>query len=319
MPQVKNENRVYNARPDTLDFRDRMYEATLIEVPSRVPLEDYLEYEVPILDQGKEGACTGFGLATVANYLLRRRKFERDDTPVSPRMFYTMARRYDEWAGEDYDGSSARGAMKGWHKHGVCAEDIWPYKATDSKEFLDDPRAQDARQRPLGAYSRVNHKDLVCMHSALSEVGVLYATGNVHEGWQKVDAEGLIPRIGGVLGGHAFAIVAFERRGFWIQNSWGTGWGKGGFALLSYDDWLEHGSDVWVARLGAPVEFETLDAATGSMAAGAGRRISYAQADVRSHIISIGNNGLLRESGTYGNSEQEVAALFNDIPDRIAG
>ena len=48
-----------------------MYVPTLVEVPTHIPLGDYLDYEVPILDQGSEGACTGFGLATVANYLLR--------------------------------------------------------------------------------------------------------------------------------------------------------------------------------------------------------------------------------------------------------
>ena len=58
--------RVLNARPDTLDFRDLMYTPTLIEVPTQVPLEDFWKYQVPVLDQGAEGACTGFGLATVA-------------------------------------------------------------------------------------------------------------------------------------------------------------------------------------------------------------------------------------------------------------
>jgi hypothetical protein len=28
-------------------------------------------------------------------------------------------------------------------------------------------------------------------------------------------------------GGHAFAIVAFDERGFWIQNSWGKTWDTG--------------------------------------------------------------------------------------------
>jgi len=32
---------------------------------TEIPLDDYREYGVPILDQGMEGACTGFGLATV--------------------------------------------------------------------------------------------------------------------------------------------------------------------------------------------------------------------------------------------------------------
>ena len=113
-------DRVLDARPDTLDFRDRMFEPTLIEVQTERPLDEYRKVKVPILDQGTEGACTGFGLATVVHYLLRTRHVVRDDRECSPRMLYDMARRYDEWPGEKYSGSSARGAMKGWHKHGVC-------------------------------------------------------------------------------------------------------------------------------------------------------------------------------------------------------
>src|SRR5687767_6649907 len=160
--------RKLNVRPDTLDFRDRMFEATLIEVPTHIPLAAWRKFRVPVLDQGKEGACTGFGLATVANYLLSRRKVVPDIAPVSARMLYEMARRYDEWPGEDYSGSSARGAMKGWHKHGVCAEQTWPYKVA-SAGTLTRSRADEAARRPLGAYFRVNHENLVSMHSALTE------------------------------------------------------------------------------------------------------------------------------------------------------
>ena len=124
----KQVERKLNVRRDTLDFRDRMFEATLIEVPTHIPLAAWRKWRVPVLDQGEEGACTGFGLATVANYLLSRRKVVPDSEPVSARMLYEMARRYDEWPGESYSGSSARGAMKGWHKHGVCREDGWPYQ-----------------------------------------------------------------------------------------------------------------------------------------------------------------------------------------------
>ena len=115
--------RKLTARRDTLDFRDRMFETSLVEVPTHIPLADFLAWHTPVLDQGEEGACTGFGLATVANYLLQRRKVTPDKVPVSARMLYQMARRYDEWPGENYSGSSARGAMKGWQKHGVCTED----------------------------------------------------------------------------------------------------------------------------------------------------------------------------------------------------
>src|SRR6266576_1624077 len=89
MPRKSAKHKIpkLDALPDTLDFRDRMFEATLIEVPTNIQLTDYRRWKIPILDQGREGACTGFGLATVANYLLTRRKVMPDKAPVSPRMF----------------------------------------------------------------------------------------------------------------------------------------------------------------------------------------------------------------------------------------
>ena len=171
-----------------------MFEPTLIEVQTERPLDEYRKMKVPILDQGTEGACTGFGLATVVHYLLRTRDVIRDDDEISPRMLYNMARRYDEWPGEKYSGSSARGAMKGWHKHGVCSRGHWTYdrklEKQDTKLFAK--RYEDALRRPLGAYFRVNHKDLIAMHAAITEVGILYATSQVHEGWQNVGTDGVI-------------------------------------------------------------------------------------------------------------------------------
>jgi hypothetical protein len=89
------------ARPDSVDFRDLMYVPTLVEVPPEKPLANYQALGIPVLDQGSEGACTGFGLATLANFLLATRKSQPDSESVSPHMAYSLARRYDEWAGED--------------------------------------------------------------------------------------------------------------------------------------------------------------------------------------------------------------------------
>jgi hypothetical protein len=182
-----------------------MYVPTLVEVGVRIPISQYRRHRVPILDQGEEGACTGFGLATVAHYLLRRRAVVRDTRRVSPRMLYALARRYDEWTGEDYEGSSCRGAMKGWHKHGVCADTIWRHDPGTPDYILTDERLRDAQRRPLGAYFRVNHKDVVAMHAAITEVGVLYASASVHTGWDEVKPDGSIPfgERSSMLGGHA--------------------------------------------------------------------------------------------------------------------
>jgi hypothetical protein len=311
-------HRTLDARADTLDFRDRMFEPTLIEVPTERPLRTYRKAGVPILDQGQEGACTGFGLATVVHYLLRTRKVVPDLHAVSPWMLYDMARRYDEWPGEDYEGSSARGAMKGWNKHGVCSLACWPREEKDPDQYRD--RYGDATRRPLGAYLRVNHKDLIAMHSAISEVGVLYATASVHDGWNKVGSDGLIKYgpSSTITGGHAFAVVAYDADGFWIQNSWGRTWGLRGFGRITYDDWLANGTDVWVARLGAPIELDQHASTSRGIGVASGGSRSYVFSDLRPHIISLGNNGLLRTDGTYGTSEGDVKEIFQHVADQVA-
>ena len=319
-PVTKPEpERTFDARRDTTDFRDRMYTPALVEVPTHIPLGEYLDYNVPILDQGSEGACTGFGLATVANYLLLRRRVIPDNVPVSARMIYQMARRYDEWPGEHYSGSSARGAMKGWHKHGVASDKAWPYRAKKGDSSgLTNARTSDARHRPLGAYFRVNHTDLVAMHSAIAEAGALFATCTVHSGWDEVGSDGVIVQSSTATGGHAFAIVAYDDQGFWLQNSWGQGWGRAGFGRISYDDWLENATDVWVARLGAPVTLRKSESTASAHATSAAQSAAYSYADLRPHIISVGNNGQLQAGGDFGSTPAELAHIFEqDIP-RVA-
>lgn len=313
-----------NARRDTADFRDKLYTPTLVEVQPQISLQTYLSHKIPVLNQGSSSACTGYALATVAYYLLTRRKGVipkpgEAEEQVSPWMFYELAKRYDEWEGEEYEGSSARGAIKAWHKHGVCASDLWKYSESN---LLTIERIQDALKRPLGAYFRVNHKDIVALHSAITEVGVLYATAVIHDGWQEPNNKGIIKLKSRTqkLGGHAFVIVGYDDSGFWIQNSWGTDWGNDGFAHISYEDWLEHGYDTWVTRLGAPVNInKDLNTFIAAPTATEGSGI-YAYSMLRPHIISTGNDGKLRAAGSYGTSKADVVDLFeNKMPGIMHG
>lgn len=319
MAPRKKVTRTLDAMPDTVDFRDVMYTPTLMEVPQESGIQAFRALKLPVLDQGTEGACTGFGLATVANYLLSGRGKRPLADEVSSWMLYTMAKRYDEWPGENYSGSSARGAVKGWHKHGVCSLRLW----ADNRGTvdLDAVMAADAITRPLGAYFRVNHKDLVGMHAALAEVGILYATAHVHKGWQNVrtgDTE--IRYSDELIGGHAFAIVGYDRQGFWIQNSWGPDWGSGGLVRLSYSDWLANGTDVWVVALGAPVEFD-MAASSAAMRSGAPKSYEgYVYSALRPHIITARNDGELDAKGAFGLTAEGLAnVLTEQMPKRMEG
>jgi hypothetical protein len=235
---------VLNAVPDSVDLRDRYYEPSLIQLASEVkPTADLV-----ILNQGREGACTGFGLAAVINQLNRRRG---NPEQVSPRMLYEMAKCHDRWEGEDYDGSSCRGAIKGWYHMGVCSETKWQY-AADRSGALTVVRAKDALRNTIGAYYRLR-LDIVDFHAALNEVGAIYASAKVHRGWhtRKVGS-GKIPFEPGSTGGHAFAIVGYNDHGFLVQNSWGLEWGRNGLAWWSYEDWKQNIHDAWVFRLARP-------------------------------------------------------------------
>jgi hypothetical protein len=321
VPTGNNGRHTFNARPDRVDFRDLLYRAPLRALPPCWPAPEQVAEHLDqycadglILDQGQEGACTGFGLAGVINYMLwEQARRQGGDIPakVSPRMLYEMARLYDEWDGEDYEGSSCRGAMKGWHKHGVCTENFWPYQPGGPRQPPANGWNVDAARRPLGAYYRVDAKSVVDMQAAIAEVHAIYASARVHEGWELGTSKELpvIPFSGRhETGGHAFAIVGYDETGFIVQNSWGPGWGLRGFAVLSYDDWLKNGYDAWAAVLGAPIRVRSPSAVSAvplqALAApGQRRRVtteavgdgpqtaSWSSDLAYDHTLVLGNNG----------------------------
>ncbi len=330
-PAAPRLERTLDAFPDRIDIRDWFYQPRLTPLPDRVVNCD----QVPeILDQGAEGACTGFALAAVINFLLYARRIQRR---VSPRMLYELARRYDEWPGERYEGSSARGAMKAWARHGVCPERSWPATAR-GPEHLTPELAVEAQTTPGGAYYRVMHRQVRDMHAALAEVGILYATLMVHRGWEAPGprtvtvmyrAAGsvrqrelpIIARKGRADSGHAVAIVGYTEEGFIVQNSWGREWGADGFALLPYEDYLLHATDVWAAQLGVPVSVDlwtegAADSTEGMQRASAVIPLSA----IRPYVIDVGNNGELSTSGVYWTTQQDLARLFAEgIPSVSAG
>lgn len=294
---------VLDAVPDIPDIRDRPYEPALIQLRKAMDPPDKLI----ILDQKAEGACTGFGLAGIIN-LLNTRRGRR--ALVSPRMIYEMARRFDEWPGEAYSGSSCRGAIRGWYNMGVCREKLWPYKAGD-KSPLTVKRAKDARNNTIGAYYRLRH-NIVDFHAALNEVGALYVSASVHSGWWKrAVKDGEIPFRSDTIGGHAFAIVGYNDRGFWVQNSWGTDWGRRGLALWTYEDWLENAKDAWVVRLALPTP-QIFHIAPGkySPAASGGTaefKKTPARAEIAGHFVHI-DDGRFHDNGRYWSNLDDVRA-----------
>ena len=230
-----------NVQPDYPDSRDWIYRPSLTNLKRTLdPPENLI-----ILNQRSEGACTGFAIAAAINLLIAR---SNGDTTASARMLYEMAKRHDEWEGENYSGSSLRGAIHGWKNMGVCEDKVWPYFVNPARRGdLTVERAINARNCTLGAYYRLRPV-ISDYHAALNEAGVVVVSAKVHAGWNQ-PIDGKIQLHEKIEGGHAFVIVGYDEKGFWVQNSWGTSWGNNGLALWSYEDWIGHVMDGWVFRL----------------------------------------------------------------------
>jgi len=315
--------RKFNVKPDLLDSRDYLYKPTL-KTPQPEIFPDFFP---PVKDQQDTQACTGFALSTVIEYLLRKAKRpEQENDLVSQFMLYFMARRYDEFLGEEDTGSSLRGALKAWRNHGACLLDKW-------SDCLDEPQNgewwYEAVTRPLGVYYAINPLDLDAMQNALNEVGVIFASLQIHSGWNmlldlphQIQPKSYqieiatIPIQSEPLGGHAIAILGYNKTGFLIQNSWGTEWGNQGYAVLSYKDWLANAMDAWVAQLGVVTQAHMDIASTqGTFPNGKIIGLNFNSVldltQINPFIINTGAEGELSNRGKFHTTRQDVELLFS--------
>ena len=323
-----------NAKPDTYDLRDLEYR------PRLQPLRPVMDArpkngQFRVLKQDGQ-SCTGHAIAAVINTVLARQATTlRLPMPgtVSPYMLYRLARRYDEFLGEDDEGSSLRGAFKGWLRHGVALDSQWKdIAAREGKDEieavpdLDNPAFIAAcRQRPLGAYYRVNAYRLDDMQSAINELHAIAVSAAIHRGWESPvpvrapSGETLLvikrDRPVDPLGGHAFCIVGYNQIGFLVQNSWGEDWGDKGFATLLYDDWLASAYDAWVCRPGVPAtplaapSVASRVTTSGDIVLSGGPNVTL----LRRYVVNTGNEGRLSTTGKFASSPAQIDEIFANM------
>jgi hypothetical protein len=327
-----------NAVPDPFDERDLEYRPRLEPLP---PLLDQRDPDTQFVLLQKGNSCTGHAVASVINTVLARAVLgpqplnggiERPKPApiyVSPYMLYRLGRRYDEFAGEDDIGSSLRGVFKGWFHHGVALNDDWPDLELPREPDLDNPDfVARCRERPLGAFYRVNPYRLDDMQSAINELRAIAVSSAIHDGWRTPEpltnaASGqtiyLIRRDvnSKSLGGHAYAIVGYNQIGFLVQNSWGPRWGNDGFATLPYEDWLDSAYDAWVARPGVPkTPFAT--GRTRTAKATGGEFVTAPGPDLKRlavHVVNLGNEGRLSTSGKFISTPAQIDKIFARMED----
>lgn len=312
------------AVPDPFDERDLEYVPRLEPLPAVV---DQRAAHHSVLHQ-EGSSCTGHAVAGLIDTVLARIPEPRGKPPhVSPYMLYRLGRRYDEFPGEPDAGSSLRGVFRGWFHHRAALAEAWPtLRMNPEPDLTDDAFARLCRERPLGAYYRVNAFRLDDMQSAINELYAVAVSSVIHDGWRvpvlmKDPATGKDMHVivrseeSESLGGHAYILVGYNQVGFLVQNSWGTNWGNGGFATLPYDDWLDSAYDVWVARPGVPQtpfarpRTRTAAASSGELATAPGTDLHSLEA----HVIDLDNNGRLSQSGKFTSWPGQIERAFANM------
>lgn len=202
------------------DERDKQY-----LLPKRDTTDVIFRYWTakPALDQLDTPQCVGYSAYQwLTAFPISNRP------PFTPEALYHQAQDNDEWPGNDYEGSSVRGAFKALKALGYVSEYRWALNAAGIVDHL------------------LSHGPVV--------VGSVW-----NEGMFMADDHGCIDDIGGrEVGGHAYLLIGANRLKMTrngvgavrILNSWGTNWVDHGRAWLSFsalDDLMSRDGEACTA------------------------------------------------------------------------
>ena len=245
--------RRYGWIPDLPDARDRMFRAPR---KAALPRSVDLRATCPkIYDQGDLGSCTANALAAAIEFDQRKEKLAQPFTPS--RLFIYYNERALEGTIASDSGAAMRDGIKSVASQGVCAETIWPYLEQNFAERPPAPCYRAGKLHPAVQYSRIS-QDAGALKACLA-AGYPFLFGfTVYESFESdaVAHSGMVsmPQPGETsLGGHAVMAAGYDDGSgrFLVRNSWGAGWGMGGYFTIPYEYLKDPNlaDDFWTIRV----------------------------------------------------------------------
>lgn len=186
------------ARPDA---RDQRYHVGNLLPVKAAPLKDKAYTYGPILDQGSTPRCVGFSVAGIISGGPIMQLTDVQAQLAAGVVYNRAQAEFDEWPGEDYDGTSVRAGFKAAVAMGYFASYVWSWDlATSTRYFREVGPGVDGIDWYTGLFSPKRQKD-----------GSYY-----------------VEPTGAIEGGHAIRRVRYsvKRKATLWANSWGVdGWG----------------------------------------------------------------------------------------------
>ncbi len=207
------------------------YRAKILQIEKE---EIDLSSEIGVIrDTGAEGTTVGFAIAYAIQAAVKEKT--NQIVEISARGIYVLGKKYDEWSGEDYEGTSATGGLKAVRDVGAYLEEDWPY----SDKTIPKPKSKPIYK--ISGYSEL--KGIEQILNALRENKVVITTIQVTNDFDKTDKDGrvIIKLPLKTMGAKAISIVGYnaDKAEFKFANDWGTSWGLNGFGLIKDTDLIK--------------------------------------------------------------------------------
>jgi len=249
--------------PDFRDYTDQTGEIQTVLGPGgkrkgkTIPVSfDLREWCSPIEDQGSLGSCTAQAGAGIIEYY-ERKAFGRH-IEASRLFLYKVTRNLMKMNGDT--GAYLRTTMGAMTLFGVPPENYWPY-SDDGKRFdLEPPAFCYAFAQNYQALKYFRHDPAGTKgEEILNRVKTYLSKGHpamfgftVYNSIEQAAGSGKIPFPAPkerIEGGHAVVAVGYDDKmkiknkygkvettgALIIRNSWGKGWGEGGYGWLPYE------------------------------------------------------------------------------------
>lgn len=221
-----------------------------VGVPSKVDLQSKCP---TVYDQGDLGSCTANAAAGLSQFLMMKLGL-KGFTPSRLAIYYWE--RVIEGTVTEDSGASLSDAIHVLANNGSAHEKLWWYNISKFTVKPSQTVITDAAHHKIAPGLSVS-PDLTHMKSCLAE-GLPFIFGfTVYESFesQTVATTGIMPMPKPneqILGGHAVMAVGYDdsKQMFKIRNSWGTGWGLGGYFWMPFSFIAneEYASDFWTAN-----------------------------------------------------------------------
>lgn len=241
----------YGWHPQLPDIRDQPFMlARPIPLPPVVDLQSKCP---PVYDQGNLGSCVGNGTAFCVEFTNMRDK-DSFGTPSRLEIYYN-ARKIEGTVGQDA-GANIRDAIKSLSKQGAAPESEWPYLPARFAEAPPTNVVKDALMHKVTSYSAVAQTRESLCQALATGTPVVFGI-SVYESFEgtEVARTGHVPMPAPnerMLGGHCIVAVGYDLsvKQVKCRNSWGSGWGLGGYFWIPLDYVLNPNlaMDFWVVR-----------------------------------------------------------------------